>query len=230
MSKYLCITPHVFLRYDVLFGRKAMNVTIPRPVTRVRTRGPGAPRKVIDASVLHEAFESGRRIPFTKLSKALGVDRKTLRRRMKDLNIETGFSEVTDDELDVLLQDYLRENPVAGRSYVMGHLRSHHNLRIQFHRVIASMDRVNRLAQGMRKQIAKKKEHSPYHVPRPNHLWHIDGHHKLIAWGIVLHGVADGYSRKVTIQNALCITLHKMINFNRSLVYVLAPATQQHRS
>ncbi|KAF8800932.1 hypothetical protein BYT27DRAFT_7035561, partial [Phlegmacium glaucopus] len=35
-----------------------------------------------------------------------------------------------------------------------------------------------------------------YQVPRPNALWHIDGHHKLIAWGIVIHGVADGYSRK----------------------------------
>ena len=29
----------------------------------------------------------------------------------------------------------------------------------------------------------------------PNSLWHIDGHHKLIKWRIVIHGGIDGYSR-----------------------------------
>ncbi|KAG1871517.1 hypothetical protein F4604DRAFT_1490713, partial [Suillus subluteus] len=31
-----------------------------------------------------------------------------------------------------------------------------------------------------------------YFVPRSNHLWHLDGHHKLILWGIVIHGIVDG--------------------------------------
>ncbi|EPT00177.1 hypothetical protein FOMPIDRAFT_1123102, partial [Fomitopsis schrenkii] len=38
-----------------------------------------------------------------------------------------------------------------------------------------------------------------YHVPRPNHLWHIDGHHKLIRWGIVVHGGIDGCGAFVCI-------------------------------
>ena len=29
----------------------------------------------------------------------------------------------------------------------------------------------------------------------PNALWHIDGHHKLIRWNMVVHGGIDGYSR-----------------------------------
>ena len=29
----------------------------------------------------------------------------------------------------------------------------------------------------------------------PNSLWHIDGHHKLIRWRVVIHGGIDGYSR-----------------------------------
>ncbi|TFK84419.1 hypothetical protein K466DRAFT_553601 [Polyporus arcularius HHB13444] len=37
-----------------------------------------------------------------------------------------------------------------------------------------------------------------YSVPYPNYLWHIDGHHKLIRWGIVIHGGADGYDRMVS--------------------------------
>ena len=34
-----------------------------------------------------------------------------------------------------------------------------------------------------------------YHVCMPNSLWHIDGHHKLIRWRIIVHGGIDGYSR-----------------------------------
>lgn len=36
-----------------------------------------------------------------------------------------------------------------------------------------------------------------YHVPWPNAVWHIDGNHKLIRWGFVIHGAIDGYSRRI---------------------------------
>ncbi|EIW54594.1 uncharacterized protein TRAVEDRAFT_85778, partial [Trametes versicolor FP-101664 SS1] len=35
-------------------------------------------------------------------------------------------------------------------------------------------------------------DHCVYSVPYSNYLWHIDGHHKLICWGLVLHGSTDG--------------------------------------
>ena len=31
----------------------------------------------------------------------------------------------------------------------------------------------------------------------PNAVWHINGHHKLIRWRLVTHGVIDGYSRVI---------------------------------
>jgi len=34
-----------------------------------------------------------------------------------------------------------------------------------------------------------------YSVPWPNSLWHLDGHHSLIRWGLVIHGCIDGFSR-----------------------------------
>lgn len=37
-----------------------------------------------------------------------------------------------------------------------------------------------------------------YRVKRSNALWHIDGHHKLIRWGFVVHGIIDGYCRTIT--------------------------------
>ncbi|KAH0834140.1 hypothetical protein J3R83DRAFT_11443, partial [Lanmaoa asiatica] len=36
-----------------------------------------------------------------------------------------------------------------------------------------------------------------YKSPRSNYVWHIDGHHKLICWGIVIHGMIDGHCRTV---------------------------------
>lgn len=41
-----------------------------------------------------------------------------------------------------------------------------------------------------------------YRVPFVNALWHIDGHHKLIRWKIVIHGGMDGYSRMVVFLRA----------------------------
>ena len=118
---------------------------------------------------------------------------------MQEMDIDSGYDKVSNEELDVLVRRYLQENPGGGRAYIIGRLRAVHSLRIQRHRVMDSLKHVDRLGQGLRKRIGKKKERRPYHVPRPNALWHIDGHHKLIAWGIVIHGVADGYSRKVHI-------------------------------
>ncbi|CAJ0927556.1 8614_t:CDS:1 [Entrophospora sp. SA101] len=37
-----------------------------------------------------------------------------------------------------------------------------------------------------------------YKVSGPNALWHIDGHHKLIRWKIVIHGAIDGYTHLIT--------------------------------
>ncbi|KAF8550599.1 hypothetical protein OG21DRAFT_1389223, partial [Imleria badia] len=36
-----------------------------------------------------------------------------------------------------------------------------------------------------------------YEVPQSNYVWHIDGHYKLIHWGIVINSMIDGYCRTV---------------------------------
>jgi hypothetical protein len=131
----------------------------------------------------------------------LGIDRKTLQARKKELGIDSAFDEISNDELDDLVRNYHQENPAGGRSYIIGCLRATHSLRIQRQRVIDSINRIDQLGQGMRPRVGKERQPRNYTVPRPNALWHIDGHHKLIAWGIVLHGVADGYSRKVCVYD-----------------------------
>ncbi|KAJ3714400.1 hypothetical protein C8R42DRAFT_567377, partial [Lentinula raphanica] len=61
---------------------------------------------------------------------------------------------------------------------------------VQRRRVIESLQRVDRLGRVIRHR--RLIERQPYKVSRPNALWHIDGHHKLIFWGIVIHACVDG--------------------------------------
>lgn len=44
-------------------------------------------------------------------------------------------------------------------------------------------------------------------MPGPNALWHIDGLHKLIRWGLVVHGCIEGFSRIITFLK--CATNNK---------------------
>jgi hypothetical protein len=58
------------------------------------------------------------------------------------------------------------------------------------------MHRVDGLGRALReRKIIQRKK---YAIKRPNALWHLDGHHKLIRWGIVIHGFVDGYCRTVS--------------------------------
>ena len=192
-----------YLKYQ--FSRSANVVSLPQPVGPVYTtvtRKRGRPRKSVDPKLLHEAFQKGRRISTTVLANILGINRKTLQARKNELGIDSNFDNISDANLDDLVQIYHKENPSGGRSYIMGHLRATHGLRIQRQRVVDAINRIDKLGKGMRHRIGKKMLRSKYSVSRPNALWHIDGHHKLIAWGIVLHGVADGYTRKVCIYHA----------------------------
>lgn len=52
------------------------------------------------------------------------------------------------------------------------------------------------------RRFAKLINRRAYSVPFYNSLWHIDGHHKLIKWKIVIHGGIDGYSRLITYLGA----------------------------
>ncbi|KAJ6487516.1 hypothetical protein DFH09DRAFT_807270, partial [Mycena vulgaris] len=63
-------------------------------------------------------------------------------------------------------------------------------LKIQRRRVRGSMKRIDHLGSVLRNHRAVDRQ--KYSVPHSNYLWHLDGHHKLIRWGIVIHGVVDG--------------------------------------
>lgn len=102
---------------------------------------------------------------------------------------------MTDAELDTLVRHVKEQKPNAGLRYVVGFFRKQ-GLKIQQKRVRSSLSRMDGVGQALRTR--RPIHRRQYHVPRPNSLWHMDGHHKLIRWGIVIHGIVDGYCRTVS--------------------------------
>jgi DNA-binding transcriptional MerR regulator len=198
--------------------REPTNVSFISPITVVRTGRRGRPRKVIDDSYLQEAMSAQRRISISKLARALGVHRHTVRHYLKEANINTQFSTLSPGELDTLVRHFQESKPDSGIRYVIGSLRDN-GLRIQRSRVIDSVHRVDPVGTALREHTTIHRRQ--YTVSRPNALWHIDGHHKLIRWGIVIHGIIDGYCRTVCVFSDMNLTL--LIIGKRSQVFVQAP-------
>jgi hypothetical protein len=134
---------------------------------------------------------------WTSIAKILGINSKTIKRRLVDNNVadEFKYSNITDHELDIRLQLIRNQQPYSGQQILLGTLRSQ-NINIQRQRLRDSMARIDPWGTASRQtQVIVRKK---YNVAGPNSLWHIDGNHKLITWKFVIHGAIDGYSRLIT--------------------------------
>lgn len=102
---------------------------------------------------------------------------------------------MSDNELDAIVQQFISQHgALVGCSIVSGHLRSI-GVRIQRHRIRKCIARVDPSNSRVRWAVTVSRR--TYSVPRPNSLWHIDGHHSLVNWGFVIHGGIDGFSRLI---------------------------------
>jgi hypothetical protein len=194
----VCVIVPVVLptTYLDVFHRESSNIGHVEPVTVELSGRRGRPRKVVNMEYLNEAMDTSRHISLTKLAKVLGIHRNTLRMYLKKYKVDYKFSDMSNEDLDLLVKTFRAENPDSGIRYLIGFLRRH-GVRVQKRRVTASISRVDRLGHRLRQRQRAKVRRRNYQVTRPNALWHIDGHHKLILWGIVIHGCVDGYSRTV---------------------------------
>lgn len=173
-----------------------MHVLQSEPVHYSPTGYRGRPRKVPDLELLREAFRPTRGITLACLAATIGMHPNTLSHYMKKFQVTKHFSNLPDHEIDRMIKNYRSSHPHSGIRYVIGHLRQA-GYRLQRRRIIASLRRVDQVGPALRK--AQHIRRRTYRVARPNALWHGDGHHKLIRWGIVLHGFIDGYSRLVSL-------------------------------
>ena len=155
----------------------------------------GRPRKVISDAFLQEAFRSSRNISISRVATSLGVHRNSVKRYMKLYDItRQPFSTISDVLLDSMIRSFKDSHPNSGIRYIRGFLLQQ-GARVQRSRVTASLSRVDDIAKVvLRNTTIKRRE---YKSARPNALWHLDGHHKLGLWGIVIHGITDGFDRVV---------------------------------
>ena len=128
------------------------------------------------------------------IANMLQVSPRTVRRRIIQYGLqeEASFTEVSDTDLDTITRQFVDTHPNSGERSLAGYLRGI-GLRIKRSSVRESLFRVD--PRGVQTRFRQALHRRCYHVCMPNSLWHIDGHHKLIRWRIVVHGGIDGYSR-----------------------------------
>lgn len=184
------------LQIFIHFSEKA-KVSQVKTIEIQRSGRRGRPRKVISNSFLQEAFKSGRNISISRIASTLGVHRNSIKNYMKLYKIVRQlFSEVSDPLLDSTIRRFKDFHPNAGIRYIRGFLLQQ-GIRIQRSRIVASLSRVDDIAKVvLRNKTIQRRE---YKSARPNALWHLDGHHKLGPWGIVIHGITDGFDRTVCL-------------------------------
>jgi hypothetical protein len=114
---------------------------------------------------------------------------------MREYGLDKNYTDITDGELEGELVSYRDSRPDSGLCYFQSYLRSHH-IRVPRHRIRKVVAKVDNVGINLRTRtpIARRK----YVVSAPNAMWHCDGHHKAIHWGIIIHAFIDGYSRKVS--------------------------------
>lgn len=143
-----------------------------------------------NVQLLHEFASPGRHLQQTKLARVMGIHCNTLRSYLKHNDVSYKYSEISDADLDNAVREFRQTKPNSGVRYLTGHLRQL-GLRVQQQRITSSIHRVDPLGTVLRQRTMIQRRQ--YKVSRPNALWHMDGHHKLIRWGIVIHGIIDGY-------------------------------------
>lgn len=139
----------------------------------------GRPRLEISRDDLKELLTTA--LPVKTLAQLCGVSRRTMNRRLKEqsLSVRGCYSCISDNELDRVVRSIKIRMPHAGYRLVKGELlaRGH---RIQWHRVKASMQRVDGagiLARMFQLGFVARRIYS---VPAPLSLVHVDTNHKLI--------------------------------------------------
>lgn len=117
------------------------------------------------------------------------------------LSVRALYSDLTDDELDILVSDIHSSNPHAGYRMMLGLLRAQGH-RVQWQRIRASMHRVDTAGIVSRMSELRCVVRRTYSVPGPRSLVHIDTNHKLIRYNMVIFWGIDGFSRKIMYLGA----------------------------
>ena len=102
------------------------------------------------------------------------------------------FTEITEGELDEVVEEITREYPSCGEG-LLKQILADRGIKVQRMGLRDSIHRVDH--EGVENRKRGRLCRRTYNVQGPNHLWHIDTNHKLVRWHLVVIGVIDGFSR-----------------------------------
>jgi hypothetical protein len=127
----------------------------------------GRPRFRVTKAQIESLREIG--FSWTKIAELIGVSRVTLYRRRRELGIgeQHNYSELTDVQLDAVIQSIVQNSPNSGQVMMRGALLGR-GLRIQRRRIRESMLRVDPAGTECRRRLRIKRR--VYNVPGPNSL------------------------------------------------------------
>ena len=123
-----------------------------------------------------------------------GTSSKTISRRVKSYNLREEVPKYDNISNESFVSAVLHIFPNCGIRRMKGFLLGG-SIRVQWSRVKLSLwrsDPSGILLQTSQLNIVNRRHYS---VPGLRSLWHLDGNHKLIRWGFVIHGCVDGFSR-----------------------------------
>ncbi|OQV24155.1 hypothetical protein BV898_02105 [Hypsibius exemplaris] len=177
----------------------------------------GRPRMQVGETSVGVLRQEGFR--WSQIHSLLGISRTTLYRR----RVELGFvdpcpnSAISDLHLDESVREIISLQRGAGSVLVTGALRER-GIRVTRKRIRASIRRID--PNGYAARVSNVIPRRIYRVAGPNALWHLDGNHKIILWGFVIHGCIDGYSRLVTFLE--CSTNNRAMTVLQKFVSAVA--------
>lgn len=154
----------------------------------------------VDELAVYEMRSIG--ITWVAIARNFEVSISTMDRWRERHNFEDPNIVVNEETLDALMLQFIDSNPYKGERLAIGYMRSR-GVRNSRQQIRNSLHRVNPEGVEIRK-LKPVAQRRVYNVEGPNHLWHVDGHHKLIKYGLVTMGCIDGYSRLVIYLT--CVT------------------------
>jgi hypothetical protein len=157
----------------------------------------GRPCIDLNPSCLHEVMSTKHHLTFRTLANILGIHHNTLRYKLRELGLEHRFSNLTNGDLDHVLKLYKHLRPDSGLRYTVGFLRRH-GIKMQRQWVRDSLERIDGLGCALRRHDAIQRHKYRSHFSHS--VGHIDGLHKLILWGYVIHGMVDGHDHMVVFS------------------------------
>lgn len=154
----------------------------------------------------------------------MGISRTTLYRRLKEHDrYISKYATITDNDLDQLVRRIKQGHPCDGEVMMAGHLHSL-GVWVPRFRLRASIHRVD--PDGVVERARKTIKRRVYSVPSTNYVWHVDSHHKLIRWRLVIHGGVDGYSRKIVYLSCAANNKAETLPLNVSVLGHMSACTR----